>query len=108
MAAMFVTAALKRFAAGTTLHHKPSRVVAASMMVASVSADRQDLKVFQSVVVLDAVFVVDVFISSKSAPNVALHDDTVLKLVAIANAHGHVPIRPDKSAHILSLSAALH
>ena len=64
----------------------------ARMMVLGVISDSENLKVFKSIVVLDFVSVVDVLSSVQLSPKVRLHDDTMFKLVVIANANSDVSI----------------
>ena len=61
------------------------------MMLSGVICDRQQLKVFQSVVVLDSVAVVDVFSLAETPSKVCLHDETMLKaILAAANVDADV------------------
>ena len=63
------------------------------MMLSGVICDRQQLKVFQSVVVLDSVAMVDVLSLAQTPSKVCLHDETMLKaILAAAN------VGPDVSA----------
>jgi len=78
------------------------------MMVRGVSSDKQDLKVRQSVVVLDFVSVVDVLISAQLSAKMSLHDLTVLKHEAIAVTNSDVAVRADKAARVLDCSSAVH
>ena len=78
------------------------------MMALGVRANKHDLKVFQSVVGLDTVSVVDVFISPESSAKMSLHDLTVLKHEVITGTNRDVAIRPDKAARELDSSSALH
>jgi hypothetical protein len=70
--------------------------------------DAKQLKVFKSVVRLDAVSVVNVLAASEIAPKVSSHDNAVLKLEGRANPDRDIPIRADKPPGELHLSAALH
>ena len=64
----------------------------ALMMLAGVICDTENFKVLQSIVVLDFVSMVDVLPSLQLSSNVRLHDDTMFKLVVVANANSDVPI----------------
>ena len=78
------------------------------MMVLGVICDSENFKVLQSVVVLDFVSVVDVLPSLQLSAKVRLHDDTMLKLVFVANSNSDVPIGSHKAARVLVISPAPH
>ena len=86
------TTALKYLAAGKAFCHDPGCVIAAFMMELGVSADRQKLKVFKSIVVLYFVSMVDMLPSLQLSSNMRLHDDTMFKIVFITNSNSDVPI----------------
>ena len=62
------------------------------MMLSGVIRDSENFKVLQSIVVLDFVSVVDVLPSFQLSAKVRLHDDTMLKLVFVANSNRDVSI----------------
>ena len=62
------------------------------MMLSAVICDSENFKVFQSIVVLDFVSMVDMLPSLQLSSNVRLHDDTMLKLVFVANSNRDVSI----------------
>lgn len=62
------------------------------MMERGVSADAQQLKVFQSIVGLVSIPVVDVLGWLKCPSKVLRHDDTVLKLESRADTHCDVSV----------------
>jgi hypothetical protein len=101
-------AAVKAMAAGTALNVDPPGFVAASMRDRGVILDRQEFKVRQSVVVLDAVSVVDVLSCCQRSSEMASHDNTVFKLEVRADSHCDVSVRADKAARVLDSSSALH
>ena len=78
------------------------------MMVLGVICDSENFKVLQSVVVLDFVSVVDVLPSLQLSAKVRLHDDTMFKLVVVANSNSDIPIGSHKAARVLVVSSALH
>ena len=78
------------------------------MMLAGVICDTENFKVLQSIVVLDFVSMVDVLPSIQLSAKVRLHDDTMLKLVFVANSNSDVPIGSHKAARVLVISSALH
>ena len=84
--------ALKWLSAVAALALNPPGRLHALMMLSAVICDSENFKVFQSVVVLDFVSVVDVFPSPQLSAKVCLHDDTMFKLVVVANANSDVPI----------------
>ena len=84
--------ALKWLAAGEAFALNPPGRLHATMMHSGVICDSENLKVVQSVVVPDAVSVVDVFVSIECAAKVRRHDDTMLKLVSAATAYCNVSI----------------
>jgi hypothetical protein len=61
-------------------------------MCSGVICDRQEFKVLQSIVVLNAVAMVDLLIRFQSASKVLSHDDTKLNQEVIANANCDVSI----------------
>ena len=77
-------------------------------MLAGVICDSENLKVFQSIVVLDFVPVVNVLPPLQFSSKVRLHDDTMLKLVVVANSNRDVPIGSHKAARVLVISSAFH
>ena len=77
-------------------------------MVYGVICDRQNLKIVQSVVVLDFVSVVDVFPCFKDSAKVRRHDDTMLKLVFIADSNCDISIAAHKRTRVLVASSTLH
>ena len=87
VALMLDTTAFKTLAAVEALHHDPGRKIASWMMVCSVSADEHNLKVFQSIVVLDLVSVMHMLVSEQLAPKMFLHDVTVLKHVVTVDSN---------------------
>jgi hypothetical protein len=62
------------------------------MMVRGVIPDRHDFKVRKTVVVLDAVSVMDVLPSFERSAKMRRHDDTMLKLELIADSNCDVSI----------------
>ena len=62
------------------------------MMLSGVIRDSENFNVLQSIVVLDPVSVVGVLPSLQLSANVRLHDDTMLKLVFVANSNSDVSI----------------
>jgi hypothetical protein len=73
--------ALKICAAVEALALNPPGRLHAWMMLSGVICDRQQLKVLQSVVVLDSVSVVDVLPGFELSSKVRRHDVTMLKLI---------------------------
>ena len=67
-----------------------------------------DLKIFNSVVRLDFIEVMNVLVSSKLSANVLRHDNTMLKLVVISDSDRNVAIRSHKSSSVLVFSSAIH
>ena len=84
--------ALKWLSAVEAFALNPPGRLHARMMLSGVICDSENFKVFQSIVVLDFVAMVDVFPSLQLSSNVRLHDDTMLKLVFVANSNSDVPI----------------
>ena len=64
----------------------------AFMMLSGVICDSENFKVLKSIVVFDFVSVVDVLPSLQLSTNARLHDDTMLKLVFVANSNSDVSI----------------
>ena len=62
------------------------------MMLSGAICDSENFKVLKSIVVLDFVSVVNVLPSLQLSANVRLHDDTMFKLVFVANSHSDVSI----------------
>lgn len=62
------------------------------MMLSGVILDRNKLKVFKSVIVLRAIPMVDVLSALQASAKVLLHNDTVLKLVIVANTNCDISI----------------
>lgn len=77
-------------------------------MLSGVIFDRQELKVLQSVVVLDPVSVVDVLSSPERAAKMRRHEHTVLQLETVAHSDGDVAVRAHETSSVLSASATLH
>jgi hypothetical protein len=71
--------------------YPPGRLLAASMD-SGVIANRQDFKVFQSIIVLDSVDVVDVLVLLQSSAKMLFHNHTVFKLILIADTNADIPI----------------
>lgn len=78
-------AALKYRATGKALSSDPGDRNAAWMMQGSVIADRQEFKVFQSIVGFVSVPVVDVLRPLEASSQVIRHDDTMFKQVITAD-----------------------
>ena len=100
--------ALKWLSAVVALALNPPGRLHALMMLSAVICDSENFKVFQSVVVLDLGSMVDVLPSLQLSANVRLHDDTMLKLVVVANSNSDIPIGSHKAARVLVVSSALH
>ena len=62
--------------------------------------DAEEFKVCKSVVRLDAIPMVDVLARSEHSAKVRRHDDTMLKLESIADAHGDVAIAADEAPEV--------
>ena len=84
--------ALKWLSAVEAFALNPPGRLHALMMVFGVICDSENLKVLQSIVVLDFVAMVDVLPSFKLSAKVSLHDETMLKLVFVANSNSDVSI----------------
>ena len=84
--------ALKWLSAVVAFALNPPGRLHALMMLAGVICDSENFKVLQSIVVLNFVSVVDVLPSLQLSANVRLHDDTMLKLVFVANSNSDVSI----------------
>ena len=84
--------ALKWFSAVVALTLNPPGRLHALMMLAGVICDSENFKVLKSIVVLDFVSMMDVFPSFQLAAKVRLHDDTMLKLVVVADSNRDVSI----------------
>jgi len=108
MALNLDNSALKYRSAGPALAIHPSGLVAAWMMVRGVIVDAHDFKVFQSIVVLDSVAMVNVLGSFKSSTNVCRHDRTMFKDVLTVDTNCDVSIRAHKASHVLRRSSAVH
>lgn len=78
------------------------------MMLSGVIFDSKNLKVLQPIVVLNSVSVMDVLSGREASAQMALHDDTVLKLEVSADSYGDVPITSHKPSRVLDASSALH
>ena len=102
------TEALKWLSAVEAFALNPPGRLHALMMLAGVICDSENFKVLKSVVVLDFVSVVDMLPSLQLSANMRLHDDTMLKLVFVADSNSDVPIRSHKAARVLVTSSALH
>lgn len=100
--------ALKWLSAVEAFALNPPGRLHARMMVFGVICDSENFKVLQLVVVLDFVSVVDVLPSFQLSAKVRLHDDTMLKLVVVANSNSDVSIGSHKAARVLVISSALH
>ena len=84
--------ALKWLSAVEAFALNPPGRLHALMMLAGVICDSENLKVFKSIVVLDFVSMVDVLPLFQLSSKVRLHDDTMLKLVFVANSNSDVAI----------------
>ena len=84
--------ALKWLSAVEAFALNPPGRLHALMMLSGVIRDSENFNVLQSIVVLDPVSVVDVLPSLQLSANVRLHDDTMLKLVFVANSNSDVSI----------------
>lgn len=60
-----------------------------------------EFKIFKSVVCSDPVSVVNVFFRAQLSAKMPRHDNTVLKIIAIAHTQRDVSIRPDKHIRLL-------
>jgi hypothetical protein len=84
--------ALKWFSAVVAFALNPLGKLQALMMLSGVICDSENFKVFKSIVVLDFVSVVYVLPSLQLSANMRLHDDTMLKLVVVANSNSDISI----------------
>ena len=108
MAVNLDNSALKYCATGEACAVNPACGINAWSMFSGVVLDSEQLKVFQSIVVLDSVSVVDVLSCAEITAKVSRHDDTVLKLEAIAHSHSDVSIAANKASCVLDRCAAVH
>jgi hypothetical protein len=84
--------ALKCLSAVEALALNPPGRAHARMMDSGVIPDREKFKVLQSVVVLDVVSVVDVLLAAQLSSKMVRHDDTMLKLVDVADPNSDVSV----------------
>src|SRR5574343_943070 len=70
------------------------------MMLAGVIRDAEEFKVCKSVIRLDAIAVVNVLARSEHSAKVRRHDDTMLKLEAVADTDGDVSIAANESTEV--------
>lgn len=76
-------------------------------MLSCVSFNAKQFKVLKTVVVLDAVSVVNVLARPETSAKVASHNETVLKGVSLAVANDDVAVTSDESPGVALGSAAL-
>jgi hypothetical protein len=100
--------AVNACATGKASNLRPSGLIRASMMMRGVISDEHDLKIFKAVVVASFVAVVDVFVCSQRSSKMRRHDDTMLKLVLIADSNRDVSISAHKASRVLARSSAVH
>ena len=76
------------------------------MVSGDVSGASSEFKVLNAVVVLDLIDVVDVLVGRESAPNMALHDETMLQNVEPASGELNVSVVPDSSGDVAVAASA--
>jgi hypothetical protein len=86
------TPSLEISAAGTTSHEHPKGRHSSGVMEGGVGIDAKNFKVLGSVVVLDAVSVMDMLVPFQRTSEHAFHDEAVLKFVPVTGSNGHVAI----------------
>ena len=84
--------ALKWLSAVEAFAPNPPGRLHALMMLPGVICDSENFKVLKSIVVFDFVSMVNVLPSLQLSANVRLHDDTMFKLVVVANSNSDVSI----------------
>lgn len=62
------------------------------MMQCGMRADTQDFKVFQPIIVFDAIAVVNMLVGTEASPHMPFHNDTVFKQIRTANSNRDIPI----------------